>query len=695
MSAHEEVVIATQLAGQREFIAGVGQEEAALRGLRHEVERTGLAASTTAKRGFLMNQALFTMRRFAYSGTLALVGLGTASVYFGMKFNTTMENNTIAMAHFLGSTLAARKELDYLYGVAARTPFEFTQIADAARRFLAFGFSLQETNKYLNILGDTAAGLALDQSGVSRLAIIFGQMRASGRVLGGDLLQLAQAGVPALQILREQLHLTREQMANIGRLRIPSEVAIPALMAGLNARFKGAAREQAKTLTGQLSTLRDYTAQMLGTLTTPLFDRLRLSVIPKLNLIVGDMQRAMRDGGGFAAAIEAVDARLTPKSHRIMQVYTQLRGLFHDLNIVVRAFIGAVVRTHMVVAAMLAPFLVLRGVVWALAHTTAIWVPLLQVLLTVLIPYVIWTKAAAFWTRIWRQESQLVILIQKTGIAIEKTMNAVLATRVFILGRVVQLQRAWMVLTKGYLIVDGRFAKMTAFEKMLLRLRFRLFAARTALMGYIAATRAAIVATTTFLFTTPVGWIILAIAAIIAILVILYFKWDRFHDLVNRTFNWIVRHSPYIAAALTLAFGPLGAIAGLLLLILTRWDKVKDIWNWIKKAPGRFWNWLTTPTVGSGISGNTPTATQVARAAAAGGVGATPVVTSPLFPASQRRGIDTRPVRRGLAEGTQLQPRFQTQESWQPQEHNFNFYLDSEPIVAKVAKKTEDERARR
>lgn len=314
-SDDQMIVVRMRLQDVAKFVGDAELSAAAVKGISSAADttsvsakRTGGAFDTARVKSFLWTQTLYTMRRGLFATTLALGTVGAAAIKMGFSFNSSMEQSRIAFTQLLGSSRAAQTELGSLYHLAAVTPFEFTQVTSAAQKFLAFGYTLQQTNKYLRILGDTAAGLGMSGQGVEQLAIIFGQIRASGRLLGQDMLQLEQAGVPALDILTKQLHLTQTQVKSLlaGTLQIPSSVAIPALFAGLQGRYGGLAAKQAGTFQGLTSTLHDFAAQMTGTLTFPLFTRTEsflktvTDLLPKLNTTLKQQ--------GFTAMIAQLDA---------------------------------------------------------------------------------------------------------------------------------------------------------------------------------------------------------------------------------------------------------------------------------------------------------------------------------------------------------------------------------------------------
>jgi tape measure domain-containing protein len=569
----QEADILLALRGERGVQAGLGATALSVRGLRSALVEANAEMDVTRRRSFLMNQALFTARRLLYAGTLTLIGFTAAVGLMGFKFNMTMENNTVALTQFLGSTAAAQQELSKLYEIAAKTPFEFPDLVEATRKFLAFGFSLQETNRFMGIIGDTVAAFGGGREEIQRMVLVFGQMKAAGRVLGQDLLQLNQLGIPALQILREQLGLTQDQMANIGRLHIPANIAIEALMRGLTQRFEGASEKQAKTLQGRLSTLHDYAARLFGTLTLPLYNRLRDYALPKLTDLTLEMQKAAQ-AGGIRGALHVIDTRYGTNIARtfdamaiaatnfwtiikndVIPTVLFLNRTFQPLRILL-VLIGGVLGffaahstlTKIVLAALILEFLRFRMVLLlfggAGGHGGLVGMVVRGIGLGA-------TPPANSLIGRWNAWKNLIILTRLTTVSAFRN----------ILG-------SWQVLTRGYIRgANGQFTALTRLQKGVLALR-------NAFLGLGAAEGLA---------TAPISLLVAAFILLTIGLVILYFKWKRFHDLVNRTAKFLYSHW-YILALIPMV-GPFAAAAVLMHRHLqTLIHLFKTLVGWIRTA---------------------------------------------------------------------------------------------------------------
>lgn len=198
----------------------------------------------------------------AAGGTAALGAAG-----YMVRLAGQLEQTEIAFTTMLGSAEGARAFLDDLADTAARTPFNLTGLQNASRLLLAFGFEAQDAIPIVTTLGDAVSALGGGDAELQGVIRAIGQIQAKGKVSAEELLQLAERGIPAYEILGEQLGLTGEQVANIGTLGIDAATGINALLAGLGERFAGAMDAQSKTLLGMLSNVQDEAtrvAQLVG-----------------------------------------------------------------------------------------------------------------------------------------------------------------------------------------------------------------------------------------------------------------------------------------------------------------------------------------------------------------------------------------------------------------------------------------------
>jgi tape measure domain-containing protein len=155
-------------------------------------------------------------KSFLNLGTIwkGLIAIGITTLFVNLAKRTfelgvKQEQLNIAFTTFLGSAEKAKKLLQDLTKFAIVTPFTPDQVNNAAKALLAFGVAGKDIIPTLKMLGDVSSGTGKD---LTEMAIIFGQIRSTGRLMGQDLLQLINAGFNPLQIISEK---TGRSVANL------------------------------------------------------------------------------------------------------------------------------------------------------------------------------------------------------------------------------------------------------------------------------------------------------------------------------------------------------------------------------------------------------------------------------------------------------------------------------------------------
>ena len=133
--------------------------------------------------------------------TLPMVGAAGAA----LKLAGDFEQTKIAFDTMLGSGVEAQAFLEELEAFAASTPFEFRDLTDAAKKMMALGFSAEQVIPTLTAIGDSVAGLGGGAEMINRVTLALGQMQAKGKVSAQEMQQLAEAGIPAWQMLADKI----------------------------------------------------------------------------------------------------------------------------------------------------------------------------------------------------------------------------------------------------------------------------------------------------------------------------------------------------------------------------------------------------------------------------------------------------------------------------------------------------------
>lgn len=203
-------------------------------------------------------------------GVLAGIGAG-AILKTGVDLNALKQNATAAFTTLSGSAKAANAELDSLQRDFGSNPFGFETIVKAGQRLTAMGVPLQNVNKMLMNISDATAAVGGDAEVFDRISMSIGQMLSKGTVQSEEMLQLAEAGIPAWQLLAKEIGTTvPEAMKRVQNRQVDAQTAVDALMRGVENRFGGATRNAENTWTGMLAKLKSETAQAAGEIVAPL-----------------------------------------------------------------------------------------------------------------------------------------------------------------------------------------------------------------------------------------------------------------------------------------------------------------------------------------------------------------------------------------------------------------------------------------
>ena len=190
----------------------------------------------------------------AIAGTVVVGALG-AMAKRAIDASIQFEQTRIAFNTFVGSAEKGGELLKQLQDFSIITPFTIDQVNSAAKSLLAFGVEAEKIQPTLKILGDVSAGTGKD---LSEMAVIFGQIRSTGKLMGQDLLQLINAGFNPLQ------EISKKTGESVGDLKAQMEKGAISFQMVEDA-FKSATSEggtffnlmekQSQSLGGRISTL--------------------------------------------------------------------------------------------------------------------------------------------------------------------------------------------------------------------------------------------------------------------------------------------------------------------------------------------------------------------------------------------------------------------------------------------------------
>jgi len=234
--------------------------EASGRRAAKEIASFAKQATTRMKRMADQSEAAFkrvTSQVFSLKG--ALVGL--AAGYGLQRLATSFVDTASGMDQMRISLDTITKGhgdewFERLNAWALKMPINTEKAIQSFIMMRAMG--LKPTTKDMTILVDATSALGGKADTLEGIARALGQMATKGKVSAEELMQLTDRGIPAMEILKEKLGLTGEQLGNIGAQGIDASRAIQALLEGMAERYGGQSARIQNTWVGLVESLKSY-----------------------------------------------------------------------------------------------------------------------------------------------------------------------------------------------------------------------------------------------------------------------------------------------------------------------------------------------------------------------------------------------------------------------------------------------------
>lgn len=262
-------------------IGAAGDSSASLGGLVEEIDSVSTALDEASSQGgsfagsigdvgggigdFVSGIGMAGMQVQMFTSTVEQVGqalLGPAE---------TAETTQLAFTTLMHSASGAKQEMQSLNTFASGTPMQTQWVDDAASKILAFGGKTQTIIPEITAIGDSLSGLGkLSEANLNSMVDVFGKVSAAGKLTGGDMMQLSDAGIPAWQALSSSMGLPIPELQKmVSSGLIPASKALPALEQGMEKVFGGGMAKQANTFSGLTSTLASNWQIAMAAMATP------------------------------------------------------------------------------------------------------------------------------------------------------------------------------------------------------------------------------------------------------------------------------------------------------------------------------------------------------------------------------------------------------------------------------------------
>jgi phage-related protein len=282
----------------------------------------------------------------------------------GLNFDSVIEQAQTSFKTMLGSATQASNLVSNLTKLALETPLDVEGVQKASQTLLAYGLNAEKVIPTIRMVGDAALG---NKDRFDRLILAYAQMTAAGRLMGRDNLQMIDAGFNPLLIISQATGMSMlDLQKKMEGAAISSELVAEAFRVATSegGRFYNAMENATKTFEGQVNKLKEAISITFGKVMQPLFDELRLRILPALVEWLRKLQ-------------EAYD-KLTPSAQRTITIVLALIAAIGPLIVIIGGLIFtlatlkiALMVIHPVTFVIIAALTALTGVLIALWNQSA------------------------------------------------------------------------------------------------------------------------------------------------------------------------------------------------------------------------------------------------------------------------------------------------------------------------------------
>lgn len=213
------------------------------------------------------NQSLISVNDLAKGVTAFLtIDMARDFVTQMVKIRGEFEQTEIAFNTMLQSREKGNALMQEMVELAKNTPMQFSEVSKGAKQLLAYQVEAEKLTETLSMLGDISSGLAVP---ISRLILVYGQVRAKGRLMGDDLRQFTEAGVPMIAMIAKNMGVAQSAVADMvseGKVGFKDVEKVLQDLTSQGGLFYNMMEEQSKTIPGQIAKLQDEIEQMFNSI---------------------------------------------------------------------------------------------------------------------------------------------------------------------------------------------------------------------------------------------------------------------------------------------------------------------------------------------------------------------------------------------------------------------------------------------
>src|SRR5690606_12392523 len=222
-----------------------------IRNLDKEVSKLDRSLRSTSTGSTMLNKVL------AVTAGLFTISQGTRLINDIVTVRGEIEQLEVAFSTMLGSKTRADQLMKEVMQVATTTPYTLTEVADATKQLLAYGFAQEEIKQELLAVGNVASGVGAT---FQEVAYAYGTLKTQGGAYARDIRQFTTRGIPIVAELAKQFNVTETEINNMvsaGKIGFPEVQKAVQSMTGAGGMFFNLMEKQSDTVTGQIAKLQD------------------------------------------------------------------------------------------------------------------------------------------------------------------------------------------------------------------------------------------------------------------------------------------------------------------------------------------------------------------------------------------------------------------------------------------------------
>lgn len=283
-------------------------------------------ASSLDKVGKSLTNTSQSFRNAGSTLTPLSVAMGGVAIK-ALSSAANFEKLQMQMEVLTGSAEKGKEVFKTLVNFAAATPFELPELVKANNTLMGFGMSAEAAFDSLKMIGDVSAIAGGDLQGIT---VAFGQAAASGRLMGQDLLQLVNNGVPIIDMLASSMGVAKEKikdMVSQGKITLPVLVKAFRDATSEGGKFNNGMVKLSTTLGGVYSTLKDNV--------NIAFAELGSEMAKSINL-----QQLIKDLSEFAGKITEKFKALSPETKKFITYAILIATVLAPVLLVFGSLVG-------------------------------------------------------------------------------------------------------------------------------------------------------------------------------------------------------------------------------------------------------------------------------------------------------------------------------------------------------------------